>query len=357
MRAARRRRPSTYLIILALIILGLGLIMAYYVNSTFENLRYDARIINETGIIRGAIQRVSKLALSDSTCMYRHVIVEINELIEQFVSREVGYRHDGSEEALVNGLLNLRSEWHVLEHDLVEYQDAPTEVVRLAIVEKSESCWEAANQVVLTAQLATEEKVGGIRLFYNILLLNALTAVLVIVYVLLYVRRRLEFESSHDPLTGLFNRRTYESTMESELARSVRYGSPLSLIILDIDHFKKINDRFGHRTGDRVLVNLAGEVLGSIRETDSVFRIGGEEFAIICPESSGEGAYRLAEKVRMRVEQTSFDTQETETISLGVAEYSRGMTKEDLYHDADRAMYRAKENGRNRTEVYSGRDQ
>ena len=87
-----------------------------------------------------------------------------------------------------------------------------------------------------------------------------------------------------------------------------------------------------------------------------MYRIGGEEFAIICPETSAEGAYRLAEKVRRKIKQAEFVTKSVETVSQGVAEHSRGITKEELHHNADQAMYLAKNRGRDRTEIYSGSD-
>lgn len=325
--------------------------MAYHVHSTVENLRFDAKIINETGMIRGLIQRVTKLVLSDFTDLSDETTLEINRLFAHFISEENRSRHHGVDQIVFNGILNLRGEWHSLERLLNEFQINPSEAIEKEIVTESEHCWKAADSMVLAAQAATEGKVGNFRLFYTILGINAITVILVILHVILYVRRKLEYESSHDSLTGLLNRRSYDKFIQDEITRSSRYGSSLSLIIFDVDRFKVINDRYGHGTGDLVFVDLAREVADLVREIDKVFRVGGDEFAVVCPETDVDGAFQLAEKIRKRVEQYSFATGSTETISLGIAEFQKDHTKEQLYCRADEALYHAKNNGRNRSEI------
>ena len=345
------KRPSTYLIVLSFVILSLGFVMAFYVHNTVENLKFDAKIINETGIIRGSIQRVTKLVLSDSQELSNEITGEINSLFDHFITEDDHSRHPGVEEIVFQRLLNLRERWYSLEELLGEYQVNPSEQVRSGILLESEHCWEAADSVVLAAQYATEGKVGDFTMFYRILAINAITVILVILYVILYVRKKLEYESSHDALTGLFNRRSYEKMIQSEIARCTRYSSKLSLIVFDVDKFKVINDHNGHGAGDRVLADIAGSVKDCIRITDVVFRVGGDEFAVICPETDVDGAFQLAEKIRKRIEQHSFATGNTETVSLGIAEFKKGITKQVLYKHADTALYTAKNNGRNRSET------
>ncbi len=353
MKFLQYKKPSIYLISLSAVILSLGIIMTYLVYHTVENLKYDARVINEAGIIRGSIQRVTKLVLSDSIQSSNEIIIDINRLIERFISMETGYRHSGSEDNLSKGIQNLKEKWLNLEHMLIEYQETHSEQIRKEIIKESENCWEAAVAVVLAAQLATEDKVRGImKRFYFILILNTISAILVILLIFSYVRKKLEYESSHDPLTCLYNRRSYQNVIESEVARSKRYNSPISLILFDIDYFKKINDKYGHKIGDKVLINLAKVIIESVRKIDSVFRVGGEEFAIISPETKVEGAFKLAEKVRKRVESYSSVTLNKVTISLGVAEFYQDITTDTLYNHADQALYLAKNRGRNRTEVF-----
>lgn len=331
--------------------------MAYLVRATVEDLKYDAGIINEAGIIRGSIQRVTKLVLSDSEQSPDELIMNINRLIGRFISMEKENGYGDSEKKFFKGIQALDEKWKSLKHGLDKYQESRSNQLKKEIIEKSEDCWDAAVAVVQIAQLVTEEKVKSIKKLFNlILILNTISAILVILLIFSYVRKKLEYESSHDPLTHLYNRRTYENVLESELARSKRYNSPLSLVLFDVDYFKNINDQYGHHTGDKVLIKLAEVITESIRETDSLFRIGGEEFAIISPETNADVAFKLAEKVRNTTENHSFEKCNKLTISLGLAEYYHDVSKEKLYKHADRALYLAKEKGRNRTEVFNGNE-
>lgn len=342
------------MISLSAVIFCLGIFMAYLVHTTVENLKYDARIINEAGIIRGSIQRVTKLVLSDSKQSSDKIIMDVNRLMKRFISMEKEYGNSGPEENPFKGIQNLEEKWLKLKRLLIEYQNNNSEQLTKEIIEESENCWKAAVALVLTAQLATEHKVRGIKkLFYLVLFLNTVSAILVILLIFLYVRKKLEYESSHDPLTSLYNRRSYENVIDSELARSKRYNSSMSLILIDIDYFKNVNDKYGHKRGDKVLITIAKLILESIRETDSVFRVGGEEFAIISPETKTELAFILAEKLRNRVENYSFEPCNKVTISLGIAEFYQDVTKDELYNHADQALYHAKNKGRNCTEVFT----
>ncbi len=156
----------------------------------------------------------------------------------------------------------------------------------------------------------------------------------------------LEIQCLSDPLTGINNRRAFEHRINSEVERSGRYQVPLSLLLIDIDHFKAFNDRFGHPAGDEVLVMVARALQSSLRRCDSAFRIGGEEFAIVLSHTEPEGALILAERVRMAVEQVAWQARSI-TVSVGVATYSQGDAAE-LIAEADAALYAAKAQGRNR---------
>lgn len=153
--------------------------------------------------------------------------------------------------------------------------------------------------------------------------------------------------SRHDPLTGLANRRAFDAFLLESFHLSRRYGHPLALLSIDIDHFKSYNDVFGHPAGDELLRNLSVILRSLARETDLVARLGGEEFGIILPETDAEGARALAERIRAEMEQaTQFRRQVT--ISVGVATLSDRMrTPSDLVEDCDCALYRAKGSGRN----------
>ena len=160
-----------------------------------------------------------------------------------------------------------------------------------------------------------------------------------------------------DSLTGLFNVRYFREIMAAELERAARYKHPLSLVFIDIDFFKKVNDTFGHQAGDYVLHEVADTFLKLLRNCDIVARYGGEEFAIILPETVGSSAKVLAQRVRRGIEQLEIHYEADcipITISCGIASCDfkkTNMTLEDFIKQSDQALYRAKENGRNRVEM------
>ncbi|MBK5939463.1 GGDEF domain-containing protein [Halochromatium roseum] len=160
--------------------------------------------------------------------------------------------------------------------------------------------------------------------------------------------RQLERLAHTDRLTGVLNRRALEQRLEDEVKRSQRYGRPFSLMYLDLDHFKEINDRHGHEVGDAVLVRMAHELGAMLRAHDRLGRWGGEEFLILCSETTGEDARSLAERIRARAEQLKLEPVGQVTLSIGIASLAPSQTVDNLLAKADQAMYRAKSLGRNR---------
>jgi diguanylate cyclase (GGDEF)-like protein/PAS domain S-box-containing protein len=156
--------------------------------------------------------------------------------------------------------------------------------------------------------------------------------------------------AERDYLTKVYNRRMFENLLKHEMERAKRHGRPLSLIMFDIDHFKRINDTFGHQVGDQVLKRLVDVVRSNLRRTDILARWGGEEFMILLPETSTESACKLAERLRRTVENADFGKAGRITVSFGVAGMRREDTAESLVRRADRAVYEAKRKGRNRVE-------
>lgn len=164
---------------------------------------------------------------------------------------------------------------------------------------------------------------------------------------------RLEYLSQVDGLTQLFNRRHWEHCLQKEFDRHARYGNDTSLVMLDIDHFKSINDTYGHQAGDRVLQNVSHTIKKSLRETDCAGRYGGEEFGVILANTPAANARFFAERLRKKLEQLEICYEEhliKITVSLGICEITPAITDSDTWVSlADQALYQAKEAGRNRT--------
>jgi diguanylate cyclase (GGDEF)-like protein len=163
--------------------------------------------------------------------------------------------------------------------------------------------------------------------------------------------RNLDFTAATDPLTGLFNRRKLNRELAMEMLRSQRYKTPLSLVMYDLDHFKKVNDTHGHQIGDNVLIELSRIVAAHIRNTDVLARWGGEEFVILTPGCTGDMACQLAENLRNAIRMLAIDNVEAITCSFGVAQFEDSDTPETFIARADEALYRAKINGRNRIDL------
>ena len=171
----------------------------------------------------------------------------------------------------------------------------------------------------------------------------------------------LEQENITDPISGVYNRRYLDRRLEEEFERAQRYVIPLSILMIDIDHFKQVNDRFGHQVGDRILGDLGKLTLNSIRSTDISARYGGDEFLIIAPNAPGSLADTIAERLRLHVESHALvltcdpgKRQEIRvTVSIGVAICNQKIDNiQKLIQDADAALYCAKQAGRNRVTVH-----
>lgn len=165
----------------------------------------------------------------------------------------------------------------------------------------------------------------------------------------------LEEELLKDPLTGVFNRRAYDRLIKQEFNRYIRYGTVFSVILFDVDHFKRINDTYGHAVGDKCLTEIINRVKPALRESDFLARYGGEEFIILLPETDNSSASKVAEKLRSVVENIEFLHKKKcvkITISLGVTEATPGdKNYQEIFTRMDQAMYAAKHAGRNRVEI------
>lgn len=215
--------------------------------------------------------------------------------------------------------------------------------------------------------ISDERLIGGI-CFYNkdecdyekFKFYKTMVSELLLMLKMKYLYSESEHLSVTDGLTGLYNRRHFEYNLEREFLRVKRYPTDLSLAMIDIDHFKNINDTFGHQFGDHVLREISNLIFESFRKTDMIYRYGGEELVIILPETSAEGAIIPLERFRIKVEQHKFvyNNQETNvTISIGIGCNLKEMeSQKELVEHADKALYKAKQNGRNKVVTYSNEE-
>ena len=163
--------------------------------------------------------------------------------------------------------------------------------------------------------------------------------------------QRLKELSEVDSLTKVYNRLKLDSLLEYELVRANRYGSTLSVIMVDVDNFKSVNDTYGHIVGDKVLIQITQIMKNNIRTTDILGRWGGEEFLVICPETDSKNAESLATKLMVEVQKHAFPKVEAQTCSFGVSSYKKNDDYTKLVHRADKALYTAKEDGKNQVKV------
>jgi len=161
-------------------------------------------------------------------------------------------------------------------------------------------------------------------------------------------------KATHDPLTGLPNRDAYQARLDEEMLRRQRYGGSLALVIGDVDHFKNINDNYGHLAGDRVLKLISRTLRKNLRDVDFIARFGGEEFVILMPQTSAADAATAAEKLRQFIELSPFNFRKERvpvTMSFGISEFKALESPDVVFERADKALYKAKEGGRNRCQI------
>ncbi|MCF6203709.1 MAG: GGDEF domain-containing protein [Methylococcaceae bacterium] len=162
--------------------------------------------------------------------------------------------------------------------------------------------------------------------------------------------KELDFHAKQDSLTGVFNRRFFNDFLEKEIERSKRYNHEFCILMLDLDKFKGINDLCGHLFGDDVLIGVARILKQKTRQGDIVTHLGGDEFAIILPETNNDGAHVVAEEIKMAISKQSFSTEHNfqVTASIGVISYpTQGLSIKELLSNVDTALYQAKAKGRN----------
>lgn len=338
--------------LISAVLIFLTAVLMYLTYNTNQVLENDAYVINTAGIVRGSIQRLTKLELEGCDQVCGEIAKTIDQHIQDIIESGSNDTSNYSRNVFIERMVKLKGIWRDLQFLLQEYRSNPSPALRNDILRLSEYSWEVADSAVLLAQVATEAKMKNLKLFYPVAILIVIINALTIVLAYADVRKKLEYRATVDSLTDVYNRYAFRKFLQDELLRAERFGHHFALIYFDVDHFKAINDTFGHQAGDNVLRELALLVKSSVRKLDTIARVGGEEFAIIAPETSREDAIVLAEKLRTKIESHQFSTVQDITVSLGVTTFRKGCSVEEMIDQADKALYRAKEKGRNNVVYY-----
>ncbi|MDF2614508.1 MAG: diguanylate cyclase [Clostridia bacterium] len=340
------KKSSGILIILgcAVLLIAIDISARIYMTESFSK---DALVINNLGIIRGSIQRVVK---NETNNTQRDDLLNfIEEQIQEF-SPENASRSFTSKK-FNRSFGKFHESWNEFKGIIYNYRKNPTDENKREFLEKSEEIWHVSNNLVLEAQVISEMKVKYYKLFIFTAIINLLLIVSIIIFVKRYVQDKIEIMAIHDPLTKIFNRNYLNEYMEHEIERVSRHSRNLALVMIDIDHFKNINDTYGHNQGDYALQELVRTVQKNIRKYDVFARFGGEEFIVVLPETDIRNAKEVAERIREAVENHKIKGIEKMTVSLGVAGFVEGDMEESIIKRADAALYEAKNNGRNRVEI------
>lgn len=347
-----KKMRVSFKIILLLFVLFIGVLSGgYFVISQLKIFTNDAFAINNIGVIRGLIQRTTKNELSNINT--DQLIIGVDNTFELLKTHYLYKKNDNYliKNEIFNKFKDLEDEWNQLKQLYLKHRKFNTQSIE--ILSKSELCWEKANLLAYIAQKDSEEKLNIYkRKIIMILSIIGIFIISIIILVYKIIHNRLELDVITDPMTKLYNRNYFNKVMTEQIGISRRYNSHFSLVLIDIDYFKNVNDDFGHLIGDKVLILLAKILNDNIRNVDYIFRIGGEEFAIIAPNTNLNESKQMAEKYRLLVSETNFNLGRKLTVSMGVAEYSTDKTNEMLFKDADRALYQAKDAGRNIVMTY-----
>lgn len=337
---------SLRLIILLLLLLStlpIGISVSMSVIAKLEN---DAKALNSIGYIRGSSQRLVKnISIKHKQTIIETVEQKFNEIDTVYIPQNISYLKSTD---FFTDYHELQRVWLRLKKSALEESTSQASTLL------SEDSWNSAD-----AAANSYENISKFKHDETMLVIFAtgsfIFLLLIFSIILIYtkVKNKLEIHVIQDSLTKLYNRSYLFKILHSSIKSFERSKKPFSLIFIDIDRFKSINDNFGHGVGDEVLKNFATLLQDTLREDDIAFRYGGEEFVVLAKDTNASASCSFAERIRKKVEIHDFNTLFSVTISLGVSEFQRGDALADIINRADDMMYQAKAEGRNRTCLYT----
>jgi diguanylate cyclase (GGDEF)-like protein len=347
----RLYKPSRILYIILLVIIIFFAFNGLYIYLIYNDTKNVGTIVDLFSQIRIQIQKIEESELknlnSDS------IIKQVNGILAELESTLNNISPLNQDRHIQSVYDDMHNSWKQLIVLIKEKRNKPSAAYLAQIAHAIEQCEVIIDSLFAQTESAmSREERTLLRVMVIFISINLVLVILIGLIVKRYIREKLEHMATYDQLTLLLNRYAYNDIIEKEIAQANRNKSSLSLILFDIDHFKNINDTYGHDTGDIILKNLAQHVNSCIRKSDFLFRIGGEEFAIVAVNTSRHQASILAEKIRASVAAHTFINGLTLTLSLGVTELQKGDNVEALFKKADTVLYKAKTSGRDRAETY-----
>lgn len=345
--------------------LGIGLILilivsihifiiignSFFVEYSILEMENDSTLINKSGMIRGGIQRVIKLELDNKdTTQY---IANIDSIFNEFLIEEKYRLVNDKMITFVSKLEVLQREWKVLKELIFTYHLTKQSIDKSSLIAQSEYIWNLSEDALSTISILSSKKTDMLKNTFFIFLIDFFLIVFVIYLINKKIRNKLEILSTTDPLTNIKNRNMYNEALCFELELNKRAKNNTAFLFLDIDSFKDINDTYGHDAGDLVLKELVLILEETIRKTDMLFRIGGEEFVIFVKEIKEDNLEKLANKIRLEVEKFDSKINHKFTISIGATMFNPEDTKGTIFKRVDNALYQSKNSGRNKVTIGS----
>jgi diguanylate cyclase (GGDEF)-like protein len=315
----------------------------YFASRSFQSMENDASVIQQVGVLNGNIQRLVKLSPDEQReDLVANIDNAFGTLDERFI-------HDSLNREYVEmfraeeGYELLYGCWDNLKTDLQSSRE------RGLVVKRSEQCWDIASDLALTAQKMAEFKSERmLNTLFLTLVLTTLVVVALIYFVRVYMKIQINKQAIRDTLTGLFNRKYFMEAIEKAQGMSHRHESPLSLLYLDIDEFRKLNEELGKKSGDRLLAATGDLLNGFFRKSDTVCRLKGDDFVVIVPDADLENAFQLAQRLIAVIRKHDFMLKKPVTMSVGVAQYQKGVESSVLLHHAEKASEQAYSEGGDR---------
>jgi len=331
----------TFLILVIAVTVPLNFV---YVMDSFQRLSISTATVNSFGYIRGSIQRATK---SDNTISKEIIIKEVDDKLDFVTNSYVDkIEFNGKEE---DALIEQLSLAYVCWYDFKNILHADNQK---ALFTQSEKCWDITNNLTNYVEKIEEDNQKIFRQNLKIRMIFTLIVSFMLFSIVWFsVRGVLEQSVITDALTKLHNRYYFMKQIEHYLSIALRYKENLTLVFIDIDFFKNVNDTFGHQVGDSVLQEVSAIIQENLRESDSAYRYGGEEFVIIATHTSAKEALVLANRFRKTIENHNFDRVKKVTISLGISELKEDDHSLSLIKRADDALYLAKNGGRNQVKT------